>query len=73
MKCNDCGCNKAYRRKGLAWRLCKGCWANLLGILYWANDARSGTAAADTSKSSRRVVTLHFNADWKDLVKENER
>jgi hypothetical protein len=37
MKCNDCGCNRAYRRKGLAWKLCKDCWAYMLATLAWAS------------------------------------
>lgn len=37
MKCNDCGCNKAYTRKGFSWKLCKHCWSLLLGILIWAD------------------------------------
>jgi hypothetical protein len=40
MKCNDGGCNRAYRRKGLAWKLCRQCWGNLLGILAWASEAK---------------------------------
>jgi hypothetical protein len=36
MKCNDCGVNRAYRRKGLAWKLCRPCWVNVLAILAWA-------------------------------------
>lgn len=38
MKCNDCGCNRAYTKKGLAWRLCRDCWVNLLAILSWASE-----------------------------------
>jgi hypothetical protein len=37
MKCSDCGANKAYRRKGLAWRLCRQCWYDLLAIVEWAD------------------------------------
>lgn len=50
MKCNDCESNKAYRRKGLAWRLCKSCWANLLGIITWASEYKPSDHPKESTK-----------------------
>jgi hypothetical protein len=53
MKCSDCGSSKAYKRKGVAWRLCRPCWVKLLAILDWANDSKAE----------------HFNAFEKEQIK----
>lgn len=48
MKCSDCGLSKAYRRKGVVWRLCKPCWDRLITILALAENVRL---------NSTRIVT----------------
>jgi hypothetical protein len=35
---------RAYKRKGVAWILCRQHWHELLGILAWAARGRAGEA-----------------------------
>ena len=36
------GCSgRAYKRKGVAWILCRAHWHGLLGILAWAAEGRA--------------------------------